>query len=205
MLQEPENYNDQKIIIPQKKKNEDAYDTFTIKLGTQIFRGDHDAKKLPSTEVPAFFTDVISATIYTRGNPDKLSGYTVIKQPTLFHLSYANLITLFDEDKRITEEERSALNIYVQVSEKAPPYIIPVFFMKPENAKTEHKLYLNRRILNIICRLGYDGWVALPETLLQRNMDAAHYKTTGEVRYKLNHYNPEIAICNWANFLEPMK
>jgi hypothetical protein len=203
MLQEPENYNDQKIIIPQK--NRDTYNTYTIKTGTQIFRGDHDAKKLPSTEVPAFFTDVISATIYTHGDPNKLSGYTVIKQPNLFQLSYQNLITLFDEDKRLTEEERTALNIYVQVSKSSPPYIIPVFFMKPENAQAEHKLYLNRRILNIICRLGYDGWVALPETLLQRNMDTAHYKTTGEIRYKLNPYNPEIAICNWSAFLEPMK
>jgi hypothetical protein len=204
MLQEPENYNDKTLIIPTKK-NGDTYDSYTIKLGTQIFRGDHDSKKLPSKEVPAFFTDVISATIYTRGDAEKLSGYTLIKQPNLFHLSYANLITLFDEDKRLTEEEREALNIYLQVSNSNPPYIIPVFFMKQENAKGEHKLYLNRRIINIICRLGYDGWVALPETLLQRNMDAAHYKATGEIRYKLNPYNPEIAICKWADFLEPMK
>jgi len=204
MLQEPENYNDETIIIPNKKNGE-TYDTFTIKTGTQIFRGDHDSKKLPSTHVPAFFTDVISATIYTRGDPDKLSGYTVIKQPNLFHLSYRNLITLFDEDKRLTELERETLNIYVQVSNSAPPYIIPVFFMKPENAKGEHKLYLNRRVLNIICRLGYDGWVALPETLLQRNMDTAHFKATGEIRYRLNPYNPEIAICNWDAYLTPME
>lgn len=204
MLQEPENYNDKKIIMPTQKNGE-AYSTYTVREGTQIFRGDHDSKKLPSTAVPAYFTDIISATIYTRGDPDKLSGYTVIKQPNLFHLSYQNLITLFDEDKRLTEEERESLNIYLQVSEESPPHIIPVFFMKPENAKGEHKLYLNRRILNIICRLGYDGWVALPETLLQRNMDAAHYKVTGEIRYKLNPYNPEIAICNWTAFLAPMK
>jgi len=203
MLQEAEDYNNSELIIPLDK--EYNYQRFTIKIGTQIFRGDHDKKMLPSKEVPAFFTDVISAMIYTRGDSDKLSGFTIKKQPVLFHLSYENLLELFDNDTRLGKEEKDALDKYLNVAEDSPPYIIPVEFFKKENAVGEHKLYLNRRILNIVCRLGYDGWIALPDTLLQRNLDTQYYRETGKMRFKLNIYNPEIALCNWDLFLEPMK
>ena len=202
MLQEAEDYNNKEIIIPLKKNSE--YSVFTIKLGTQIFRGD-EKKTLPSKEVPAFFSDVVSASIYTRGDHNKLSGFIVKKEPMLFQLSYENLINLFDNDERLEKEERLSLDKYLNVSHDSPPYIIPVDFLKKENSEGEHKLYLNRRILNIICRLGYDGWVALPDTLLQRNLDTNHYKKTGIISYKLNIYNPEIAICTWDLFLDPMK
>ena len=200
MLHEEADFLNETTIIPTK--NETPYKTYTIKQGIKLFRGESASNKIPSTEFPAFFSDIISASIYTRGVKENLHIYEVIKQPNLFHLSYENLIDLFDNDKRLTEEERQALDNYVQVSENSPPYIIPVMFLKKENAAGEFPLYLNRRIINLICRLGYDGWVALPETLLQRNLDSAHYRETGIMKYKLNFYNPEIALCKWDKFLK---
>ena len=200
MLQEAEDYNNPDIIIPLPEEN--GYTRFTVKPGTLLFRGDHEQKMIPAKEVPIFFSDAVSALIYTRGQPDYLSAYKIKKQPTLFQLSYANLTQLLLNDKRLTDEEHHALNKYLEISKHVPPHIIPVQFLKKENAEGVHKLYLNRRILNIICRLGYDGWIALPDTLLQRNMDTEYYKMTGKLRYKLNIYNPEIAICKWDTFLD---
>jgi hypothetical protein len=42
----------------------------------------------------------------------------------------------------------------------------------------------------------------LPDTLLQRNLDTAHYKRSGKIRYVLNPYDPEIALCDWTEFLD---
>ena len=200
MLHEEADFLDESVIIPIY--NDDPYKTYTIKIGTKIFRGESASGKIPSTEFPAFYSDIISASIYTRGVKTNLHIYEVIKQPNLFHLSYENLINLFENDKRLSEEERSALDNYVQVSETNPPYIIPVMFLKKENAEGEFPLYLNRRIINLICRLGYDGWVSLPETLLQRNLDTVYYKKTGIMKFNLNFYNPEIALCKWDLFLK---
>lgn len=167
-----------------------------------MFRGDHMGKKIPSGKVPVFFADAMSAYIYTRGDSTKLSAYVVTRQPKLFVLSYKNILKLIEEESRLEEEEKAALEQFFQVDvDRKIPFIVPVGFLKKEDALGEHKLYLNRRILNIVCRLGYDGWIAMPDTLVQRNLDAQHYKATGEVRFKLNPYNPEIAICKWATFL----
>ena len=165
-----------------------------------MFRGDHEKKRpIPSGAVPVFFADAASAYIYTRGDGSKLSMFRVTNKPKLFVLSYKNLVKMFD-DERLDEEEKLSLEAFLKPG--SPPYIIPVDFLKREDAVAEHKLYLNRRILNIVCRLGFDGWIAFPDTLAQRNMDIPYYKVTGKMRFRLNPYNSEIAICHWATFLE---
>ena len=200
MLHEGDDFLNKSIIIPTK--NDTQYLTYTIKKGTKVFRGETSSGKKPSKESPAFFADIISASIYSRGVKENLNIYEVTKQPNLFLLSYENLINLFDNDKRLTDEERLALDNYVQIKDDLPPFIVPVIFLKKENSTGEFPLYLNRRIINLICRLGYDGWIALPETLIQRNLDTIHYKNTGIMRFKINYYNPEIALCEWDSFLK---
>ncbi len=118
-------------------------------------------------------------------------------------LSYENLIRLLEEDDRITTNERAQVDMYLQVSEDTPPYVVPTAFFLPDNISTNTRkpLYLNRRILNLVCHLGYDGWVVYPGTLLQRNLDAAYYERTGKFRYKLNPYTAEVALCKWDRFL----
>ena len=176
MLQEADDFLNTDIIIPLRNSK---YDTVTIKKGTMIFRGDYEEKKPISKDLPAFFSDIITATIFTRGRSEYLYGFKVIREPTLFHLSYKNLHKL-KTDKSLHEEELKALDKYIG------PFINPIDFLNPEDAP---KLYLNRRILQIVCRLGYDGWLAYPESLKQR------------LQGKYSFYNPEIALCDWSNFL----
>ena len=200
VLLSPDDFINPNYVIEQPGRND--YMVVTLMEGLQMFRGDHMGKKIPSGKVPVFFADAMSAYIYTRGDSTKLSAYVVTRQPKLFVLSYKNILKLIEEESRLEEEEKAALEQFFQVDvDRKIPFIVPVGFLKKEDALGEHKLYLNRRILNIVCRLGYDGWIAMPDTLVQRNLDAQHYKATGEVRFKLNSYNPEIAICKWATFL----
>ena len=201
VLLSPDDFINPNYVIEQPGRND--YMVVTLMEGLQMFRGDHVGKKIPSGKVPVFFADAMSAYIYTRGDSKKLSAYVVKTQPKLFVLSYKNILKLIDDETHLEEEEKTALEQFLQVDvDRKIPYIVPVGFLKKEDALGDHKLYLNRRILNIVCRLGYDGWIAMPDTLVQRNMDARHYKETGELRFKLNPYNPEIAICNWATFLD---
>ena len=199
-LLSPDDFTNPAYIIEQPGRND--YLVVTLLEGLQMFRGDHKGKKIPSGKVPVFFADAMSAYIYTRGDSKKLSAYVVKRAPKLFVLSYKNILKLIDEP-RLEEDETAALEQFLQVDvDRKIPFIVPVGFLKKEDATGEHPLYLNRRILNIVCRLGYDGWIAMPDTLVQRNMDTKYYQETGQLRFKLNPYNPEIAICNWATFMD---
>lgn len=202
LLQEPADYNKPSLIISQPGRNT-TYAIKTLQRGLVLFRGEHTDRREPGREVPAYFSDMVSANIYTRGDPTRLFAFRVKRAPKLIELSYKTLVNLMDDD-RLTDEERAVLDQYLQIDGDIP-YIVPVGFFKREDAEGEHALYLNRRVLNLICRLGYDGWIVLPESVIQRNLDTAYYKETGKLRYRLNPYNPEIALCRWAEFLEPLK
>jgi len=199
ILNLPEDYARPDIIKPNASAG--AYTTLTVSVGSVLFRGDHTQKKIPSGRYPVFFGDKQSATIYTRGAPEKLSSYKVIREPNLFHLSYQNLVELL-EDPTLSEEEAASVGMYLNITEDDDgnmiPYIIPVAFLKGKE-NIEANLYLNRRILNLVCRLGYDGWIALPDEIVQRNMFGVNAE--GKPKYRLNPYNPEIAICHWNTFL----
>jgi hypothetical protein len=200
---EGETILDEGILKPATKNarnNVYDYTSYKLRKNCVLFRGGTK----PGTDVPAFFGPLSTAKTYSRGNNKKIYAYNVRKEPKLFQLSYENLVTLFDSDERLTPIEREALDKYLVVSENMPPYVVPIDFLVPENRPAEgrHPLYLNRRVLNIICRLGYDGWVVLPDTLLQRNLDAKHFQRTGKVRYTLNPYEAEVALCNWDEFLD---
>jgi hypothetical protein len=201
-LLKPDDFMNEKIIheIPDSG----AYTVASIKPDTVIYRGDHRGTKIPTGNVPVFFADKQSATIYTRKDETKMYSYKIIKTPRLFVLSFPSILELA-EDERLNAEERAALEAYLNISEDGVPYMIPVGFLNKENAAGEHPLYLNRRIVNIICRLGYDGWVVFPDSLIQRNMDTKYYMETQKVRYVLNPYNPEIVICKWDEFVVPLK
>jgi len=201
----PESYSDKGVIKKGTNVAKLGFATLTLNIDLVIYRGDHTEKKVPSGRHPVFFGDKQSAMIYTRGTPDKLSSYKVVNQANLFHLSYENLVELLS-CQELGADEVAALEMYLQIGETVDgetfPYIVPVGYLKgKENLNA--KLYLNRRILNLVCRLGYDGWIALPGEIIQRNLVSLN-KETGEMKYKFNPYNPEIAICHWDRFLTPI-
>ena len=158
----------------------DYYTTATFDIGISIYRGDKYIKKqrIHTETVPVFFSDKKYALVYTPDrNPYYLTKFVFKTQPNLFLLSYENL-DLLKEDVRLTDEERAALNLYY-IHNGSVQYIWPVGFLHVEDIKQKHQLYLNRRITNLICRLGFDGWVSKKGTLKQKNLDMKYYQTVG--------------------------
>jgi hypothetical protein len=195
------------VLIPVAKNsrtNKYGYDIVKLRKNVCLYRGGIRA----SPDVPAFFGPLPTALTYSRGNDTTVYGYVIKKEPRLFVLSYRNLIKLFDEDTRLTPVEKVALDNYLVVSETAPPYVVPVAFLFPEDLPSPDRpngMILNRRILNLICRLGYDGWVVRPRTLIQRNLDTAYKQATGKDRFEFNMYRGEITLCSWGDFAQEIK
>lgn len=158
----------------------DYYTTATFNIGISIYRGDKYIKKqrIHVETVPVFFSDKKYALVYTPNrDPYYLTKFIFKTQPNLFLLSYENL-DLLKKDTRLTDEERAALNLYY-THDSSSQYIWPVGFLHVEDIKQKHTLYLNRRITNIICRLGFDGWVSKKGALKQKNLDMKYYQSVG--------------------------
>jgi len=166
-----------KTSIGSSINSNDNYDTGSYNIGVTIYRGDKIMKKQnahDSAGVPVFFADKKHALVYTPDyDPKYLKEFTFKKMPTLFVLSYNNLDVL-KKDVRLTAEERDALNLYYNTN-NVDKYIWPVGYLHKEDAFLQHKLYLNRRIANILCRLGFDGWVSEKGTLKQKNLNSTYY------------------------------
>lgn len=62
----------------------------------------------------------------------------------------------------------------------------------------EPRTYLNRMIANIICFLGFDGWIVLPFNKESKQGLQQFTIMNGE----LSDYPPEIMICNWDSKLK---
>jgi len=158
----------------------DYYTTATFNIGISIYRGDKYIKKqrIHTETVPVFFSDKKYALVYTPDrDPYYLTKFIFKTQPNLFVLSYENL-DLLKKDTRLTSEEHAALNLYY-TNNGSTQYIWPVGFLHVEDIKQKHKLYLNRRITNLICRLGFDGWVSKKGTITQKNLNMKYYQSVG--------------------------
>lgn len=215
----------------------------TISENILIFRGDRVISAKHNENVPIFLSDVESSLIYTRDNDmDKLSAFKIIKKPKLFLLCNSNLLLLKNfinnEDSSLSiifsDEEKSTINLYYNDSKinenYTGPHIYPAGFLHKSDALLEYPLYLNRRMIDIICKLGYDGWVSLlgmrnnPKyvndnsmkniTLVQKNLDTKHYlkdvnypdELTNDIKkdaviFTDNEYYPELALKNWTKFV----
>ncbi len=198
----PDKYG--KCIEPHASRN-----GLTLKLGSIVVRNDKGGAKEPSNEVPAFFGDTASTKIYGAAHNNPTSYYKVTKQPRLFILDAFPLIALAKgQFGPITKEEELTVVAYLDppVNEKTvyPPefsedddaVIQPMGFVTRKNLE-EFKakgqgLYINRKLANLVCRLGFDGWVALPGALYQWVPS----------RNAVIPYAPEIMLCKWDTFME---
>jgi len=179
-----------------KKENEEIHlPTLILPEGSVIHRADHEGAKSPSNEIPAFFGDRKSIKIYARGKPEAeaVSSYSVKRPITLFHMTL-NTILDISVHPDLTKGDKEALRAYV-----GEGFVIPIKFLRKENI--EKRLYLNRRIANMICRLGFDGWVVNPYDP-DKKQGLVQFIIS---RQDIAEYSPEIMLCTWTNFLERIK
>jgi len=143
--------------------------TVVLPVGAVVYRADHGGAKEPSGDVPAFFTNVNSTRAYTRGAKGTKSSYVVKKEARLFHMNLNSLMALarhvastggdtevFDHYLAMTEDEYGE-RFFVNPSD-----FLEANLKEWQEKKVAHPNYLNRRLAQIVCSLGFDGWVVKP-------------------------------------------
>jgi len=136
--------------------------TVILTKGTSWFRADRTGATVPSADVPAFFTtkELLGPYKGTIGNA-AISSYTVDKEAKLFDLTFNSLAALHNHPE-LTDEERELIEEWFKI-DNSPPYLF-VSSLRAEDVgkRGEYLNYANRRAANLICRLGFDGWIVKP-------------------------------------------
>lgn len=193
-----------------KRYREGNFIYTVLPKGSTIYRADATGKTSPSEGVPNFFSDKVSIRPYT-GNKGEaaISTYTTTEGAKLFVMTYGNICRLatthpfihlfvtqcYLGKKRDSEGKEEFL------------YLTPTESLEYGNPRN----YANRKFAEIVCASGFDGWVAFPGELKQRNLDPMYNKANiellkehiskDEVKYVYNDYAPEIVICDWSKFM----
>ena len=187
-----------------------AYPTITIPEGTIVHRSERNGETNPSVNFPAFFGNMESIEIYSRKNPNAYSHYTFKKDALLIVLSYETL-EILKIHPALNEYYSTTLNDYfVKDNNWMKQYVIPVNYnpiniekVQKGNKKVEELLllYSNRILANFICGYaGFDGWIVKPLNE-EKKEGMIQFTKSNQV---FSEYPPEIMLCKWDEFLEPI-
>lgn len=175
------------------------FPTVTIPVGTIMYRGDKGGAQLPAAGLPAFFGNKNSVGIYAAKNEKNISKYRVTKTLKLLEL---NLNTVYALQKALiahmpagflTEDEMELVFVWHDIDSGTIRPSIPI---GPKGADG-HIPYLNRFMADLVCRLGFDGWIVFPYNPA---------KQQGLIQMSVIHglvqYSPEIMVCHWTDHME---
>ena len=178
--------------------------TIVLPAGAELYRADHAGAKEPGADVPAFFTNRGSTAAYTRGAKGALSQYVVKKEARLFHMTLNSIFRLMP-----LLANRDDIEVLMTYFDPEEAVVNPSGFT-PKNLATyrantsKFPNYLNRRMAEIICRLGFDGWVVKPYNEGKRTglAQLSYYKDSDKVKTRIVAYTPEIMLCRWKEILD---
>jgi hypothetical protein len=183
--------------------DESGLPTISLPVGAELYRADSGGAKEPGADVPAFFTNRGSTRAYRRGAAGTLSSYVVKKEARLFDMNFnslGKLGTLLDKD------DIKVLIHYYNIKEL---YVNPSGFTPADLAayranRSKYPNYLNRRMAEIVCRLGFDGWVVKPFDPKRRSglIQISHYIDGGALKTREVAYTPEIMLCKWKDIMD---
>lgn len=181
-----------------------------------MYRADHTGARLASTDEAVFLSDKESIQPYTRGKANTISSYTTTKDVSLLELSFPTLMLMLKDQGISPDIKAFLMEHYIGMAQLTPDqherlksqgYMGPpkVAFVIPATPLAGS--YTNRILTDIVCSLGYDGWIVMPSSLVQRNVDMTYYASnmdslpndlrSGSVRYVYNMYVPEVMFCKW--------
>ena len=181
------------------------FPTVTVPVGTVMYRGDKGGAQSPASELPAFFGNRNSVGIYAAKNEKNVSSYRIKKALMLLELNlnsvYALQMALIahmpPEFLGKDEKKRSLLKqLILMWSDPDSGIMKPSVPIGPKRA-SGHIPYLNRLMADIVCRLGFDGWIVFPYDPAKRQGLTQMSIIHGEVAYP-----PEIMVCAWTNHME---
>jgi hypothetical protein len=176
------------------------FPTVHVPVGTIIYRGDKGDVAIPRSNMPAFFGNRKLADRYAAANDKKISKYRITKELTLLEL---NLNSVYNLQKALiahmpgflTDDQMELVYIWCDMETGAIRPSIPI---GPEDA-SGHIPYLNRFMAELVCRLGFDGWIVFPYDPSKRQ---------GLIQISVIHgrvaYSPEIMVCRWMDHMEKL-
>ncbi len=224
--------------------------TCTLPEGSILHRFDKEGARDPSKEVPIFFGNKASVSFYSgKKSPEEInatrSSYRLKRPARLLHMN-AEALKRFAE-LRITPGEADFFEVYYRHAfvknskgkDIETPLILPAIpygtIAEIRNTPEGHMKTFNRRFAEIVCGLGFDGWVVKPlnpdkhEGVMQITGGKPRIqKPNGEVitidkigsltpaeaegaRFitpldgQISIMPPEIVICRWDVFMDRIK
>lgn len=181
------------------------FPTVTVPVGTIMYRGDKGGAQLPAAGLPVFFGNKNSVGIYAAKNEKNISKYRVTKTLKLLELNlntvYAlqmALIAYMPPEFLGKDEKKQSLlkQLILMWSDPDSGIMKPSVPIGPKRA-SGHIPYLNRLMADIVCRLGFDGWIVFPYDPAKRQGLTQMSIIHGEVAYP-----PEIMVCAWTDHME---
>jgi hypothetical protein len=168
--------------------------TVIIPAGATFHRADHEGAKEPSADIPAFFGNRKSIAPYARGIGERAySSYRVTNPMRLFEMTMNSVYDLYFHPD-LSEDEKEWIQLYLNPEIGA---VIPAVPTGPKGP-TGHLPYLNREITNIVCRLGFDGWIVFPFAP-EKKQGLIQFSLVEKKRFP---YSPEIMVCKWKDHME---
>jgi hypothetical protein len=161
--------------------------TLILPRGSVIHRYDEAGAAPISNAVPAFFGNKTTYAPYGRGRANALSSYSVKKDIILLNLNLDNLLTIA---QTLDGEEEDIMALYLRQRDNRF-YVLPTL-------PVEGGSYLNRVIANMICSMGFNGWVVKPLDPAKRE----GLRQYSILRREIVPYDPEILLCNWRRYLD---
>ncbi len=216
--------------------------------GSIIHRFDKEGAKDPSKNVPIFFGNLKGVSFYSGKKSDAeinttRSSYRIKRPVRLLHINAESIGKIQQLD--ITPEEMEFIRVYFRMGYVAnsagknveTPLIVPAMpygTIAEIRSQTFEKTF-NRRFAEIVCRLGFDGWVIKglnpdkEEGVIQitggtpqlQSPDGkvvtidkigtlspeqgAEARFIAPLRGNLSPMLPEIVICRWDVFMDRIK
>ncbi len=167
-----------------------ALPTKELPVGSKLYRADARGKRKPSGNYPEFVGNYkFVRNSYTRANKplsEQVSTFTVKKPLRLLLWNYESIQALRKHPVANTNANQKVLDHYLQQYEgvNESEYVTPLGYLEGNDENTAKHKYINRLMVDMICYMGLDGWVVLPNTL--------KWYIWGRVE----DYAPEIVLCS---------
>ncbi len=172
-----------------------AYPIVEVPVGTVVHRADRKGATTPSAEMPAFFGNRQSISVYAGTAGDAAySSYKVTKPIRLLNWNFNSVRDLMVHHD-LQDDEFELLQKYLNLEDL---YVNPIQILSRKNITSTHVDYLNKKIARIVCRLGFDGWIVKPFAPEKRE-GLIQWVPSRKARAP---YAAEMMMCKWSDFME---
>jgi hypothetical protein len=160
--------------------------TKEIPVGSKLYRVDSSGKRKPIGDYPEWLGNYQFATnAYAKETiplSDQVSTFTVKRPLRLVVWTHDTIQTLRKHPHANSKLLDHYLQIYNDTNESG--YVTPLGYLEGNDEETARHKYINRQMADMICSMGFDGWIVLPNTL--------KWYIWGRVE----EYTPEIVLCS---------